>query len=63
MPIISSRDKGLNKITVTIDADNKVDEMSESNNSITKEFYIYEGEAYPMPNAGNNVIDWSRPYC
>jgi hypothetical protein len=48
VPIISSRDKGLNKITVTIDADNKVDEMSESNNSITKEFYIYEDEARPV---------------
>ncbi len=47
VPIIASRDKGLNKITVTIDADNKVDEMSESNNSITKEFYIYEDEARP----------------
>ena len=47
VPIISSRDKGLNKITVTIDADNKVDEMSENNNSITKEFYIYEDEARP----------------
>lgn len=48
IPIISTRDKGLNKITVTIDADNKVDEMSESNNSITKEFYIYEDEARPV---------------
>ncbi len=47
VPIISSRDKGLNKITVTIDADNAVNEMSETNNSITKEFYIYQDEARP----------------
>lgn len=47
IPIIATRDKGLNKITVTIDADNEVSELSENNNSITKEFYIYEDEARP----------------
>ncbi|HEY9343336.1 MAG TPA: C25 family cysteine peptidase, partial [Hanamia sp.] len=51
IPIISTRDKGLNKITITIDADNDVSEMSETNNSITKEFYIFEDEARPAyPN-------------
>lgn len=48
VPIISSTDKGLNKITVTIDADNDVDEISESNNVATKEFYIIEDEASPV---------------
>jgi hypothetical protein len=47
IPIISTRDKGLNRITVTIDAGNEVNEMSESNNSITKEFFIYEDELKP----------------
>lgn len=47
VPIISTRDKGLNKITVTIDADNEVNEISESNNSATTQFYIYEDEATP----------------
>lgn len=47
IPIISTRDKGLNKIIITIDADNEVSELSESNNSITKEIYIYEDEARP----------------
>ncbi len=47
VPVISARDKGLNKITVTIDADNEVDEMSESNNSIVKDFFVYEDEATP----------------
>lgn len=51
IPIISTRDKGLNKITVTIDADNEVDELSKSNNTVTKEFYIFEDEAKPaFPN-------------
>lgn len=48
VPIVASRDKGLNKIVATIDADYLVDEITESNNSITKEFYIYEEEARPI---------------
>ena len=47
VPVISTRDKGLNKITVTIDSDNDVAELSESNNTITKEVYIFEDEARP----------------
>ena len=41
-------DKGLNKITVTLDADNRVDEMSELNNTITKQFFIFEDEVRPV---------------
>ncbi|OQP61996.1 hypothetical protein A3860_30390 [Niastella vici] len=48
VPIVTSHDKGLNKIIATIDADNVVDEVSESNNSVTKDFYIYENEARPV---------------
>jgi hypothetical protein len=48
VPIITSRDKGLNKLMVTIDADNVANEISESNNSFTKEFYIYENDARPV---------------
>ncbi len=47
VPIMATRDKGLNKITVTIDADNEVSELSENNNSITREVFIYEDEATP----------------
>ena len=47
VPIIATRDKGLNKITVTIDADNDVSELSENNNSITRDVFIYEDEATP----------------
>ena len=45
--IIATRDKGINKITITVDADNDVSEISETNNSITKDFYIYEDEIKP----------------
>ena len=57
IPIISTRDKGLNKITVTIDADNEVNEMSESNNSITKQFFIYEDEVSPDYPADYAIIN------
>ena len=44
-------DKGLNKITVTIDADNVIDELYETNNTITKDVFIFEDDirpAYPL---------------
>jgi hypothetical protein len=45
VPIVATRDKGVNKITVTVDADGEVDETSESNNVAVKEVFIYEDEA------------------
>ncbi|HEU4575237.1 MAG TPA: C25 family cysteine peptidase [Chitinophagaceae bacterium] len=45
LPIVASRDKGLNKIIVTVDADNEVDELFENNNTITKDVYIYDNSA------------------
>src|SRR4029078_9226611 len=36
------------KIIVTLDTDNDVSEISETNNSITKEFFIYEDEIKPL---------------
>ncbi len=47
VPIIATRDKGLNKLIIKVDADDVVTEMTEANNTITKEFYIYEDEARP----------------
>ena len=48
IPIIATRDKGLNKITITVDADNAVDELYETNNSVTKDVFIFEDEARPV---------------
>lgn len=48
VPINPIRDKGLNKVIVSIDADDEVDEMSESNNQVVKEFFIFEDEARPV---------------
>lgn len=46
--IVPTRDKGLNKISICIDADNDVDELYETNNCITKDVFIYEDEARPV---------------
>jgi hypothetical protein len=42
------RDKGQNKIFVCLDANNEVSEMSETNNCITKDVFIFEDEARPV---------------
>ncbi|HUR67503.1 MAG TPA: C25 family cysteine peptidase [Chitinophagaceae bacterium] len=48
VPILSTRDKGLNKISICIDADNTVDEIYETNNCVSKDFFIYEDEIRPV---------------
>lgn len=54
LPVIATRDKGLNKITVTIDPENNIEELYETNNSVTKDVYIIEEDirpVYPYPFA------------
>jgi hypothetical protein len=48
LDIVPTRDKGLNRITICVDADNAVDEIYETNNCITKDVFIYEDEARPV---------------
>ncbi|MEI9944358.1 MAG: C25 family cysteine peptidase [Chitinophagaceae bacterium] len=48
LPIVATRDKGLNTITITVDVDNEVDEKYETNNSVSKDIFIYEDEARPI---------------
>ncbi|HYF29750.1 MAG TPA: C25 family cysteine peptidase [Chitinophagaceae bacterium] len=48
VPIVATRDKGANRITVTIDADNNVAEKVETNNTASKDVFIYEDEARPI---------------
>ncbi|HVZ98278.1 MAG TPA: C25 family cysteine peptidase [Chitinophagaceae bacterium] len=57
IPIVATRDKGLNKLYVTIDADNEVDELSENNNTIEKDVYIYEDEATPSYPADFAIVN------
>lgn len=48
VPVVASRDRGQNRITVTIDDVNRYDELSETNNTATKTFLIYEDELTPV---------------
>lgn len=48
MPINPIKHKGLNKVIVTIDPQNLVPELSETNNTVTKEFTIREDEIRPV---------------
>lgn len=45
LPIDPTKDKGTNRIFVTVDADNSVDEMFENNNAASRELIIFEDEA------------------
>lgn len=48
IPIVATRDKGLNKITIKVEADDQVDEIYESNNTVTKDVFIFEDELRPV---------------
>ncbi len=47
VPINPLTDKGLNKLMIVLDADDEVEELFETNNSLTREFYIFEDELNP----------------
>lgn len=57
VPIVATRDKGLNKITICVDADNLVDELYETNNCITKDVFIFEDEARPVFPYTYSIVD------
>jgi Peptidase family C25 len=48
IPIISTRDKGQNIITVTINSTNNVPEITLANNSVSTPVYIYQNAATPV---------------
>lgn len=47
-PIVATRDKGLNKISIKVEADDQVDEIFETNNTISKDVFIFEDELRPV---------------
>jgi len=47
VPINPTTDKGLNQIIVSLDYTNKVNELYETNNTLTKDFYVFEDELRP----------------
>ena len=48
IPVNPVTDKGANKIIVTVDPDNSVNEIFENNNSITKDVTVLEDDARPV---------------
>lgn len=48
VPIIATRDKGQNYITITINPSNEIPEVTYINNSVTTGVYIYQDELTPV---------------
>src|SRR5450432_601763 len=48
VPIVATRDKGQNYITVTINSDNDVTETTLANNTVTTSIFIYQDELTPI---------------
>ncbi|GAA4748533.1 C25 family cysteine peptidase [Flavisolibacter ginsenosidimutans] len=57
IPIDPLKDKGTNRLQFTIDADNQIDELFETNNTVTKEFIIFEDEARPVYPFNFSIIN------
>lgn len=60
IPIIASRDKGQNSLTITIDNTAQYDELSELNNTVTKQFFIYEDELKPVYPYDFSIVNKSN---
>ncbi|HEV3413327.1 MAG TPA: C25 family cysteine peptidase, partial [Puia sp.] len=48
VPIVGTRDKGQNSITVSIDPGQTIPEVTYLNNTVTTQVYIYQNEATPI---------------
>ena len=57
LPIDPFKDKGANKLRVEIDPDNVVNEICETNNTVTKEFFIFEDELRPVYPYNYSIIN------
>lgn len=55
--IVPMRDKGLNRITITIDPANAIDEVYETNNVIVKDVHIYDEEARPIYPYNYSIVN------
>lgn len=57
VPINPITDKGLNKLIVTLDVDSRIIELSEMNNTLTKDFYIFEDELRPISPYNYSIVN------
>ncbi|WP_018616316.1 C25 family cysteine peptidase [Segetibacter koreensis] len=60
VPIVSNRDKGENKISVSVDVDNKYAEINELNNTSSKTFTIFEDELTPVYPYNFSIVNHSN---
>lgn len=57
VPIEALRDKGENRIVVSVDNDNRHDELSEANNTVSKTFSIFEDEVTPVYPYNYSIVN------
>ncbi len=57
LEIKSERDKGINQLVVTLDEGNRIEELSEQNNSVTREIVIFENELRPVYPANFAIVN------
>ena len=57
VPINPTTDKGLNKLLVSLDTDYRVSELSETNNDLIKDFYIFEDELRPISPYNFSIVN------
>jgi Peptidase family C25 len=57
VPINPTTDKGLNRLLVSLDVDNRVNELSETNNELSKDFYIFEDELRPVSPYNYSIVN------
>ena len=48
LPILPDRDKGINTINVALETENRIDELSETNNTTSAQVVIFEDELRPV---------------
>lgn len=57
VPINPVTDKGLNRLLVSVDLDQRVSELSETNNELSKDFYIFEDELRPISPYNYSIVN------
>lgn len=57
LPVNPYKDKGSNKLKIEIDPDNIINEQCETNNSVTKEFFIFEDEIRPVYPYNYSIVN------
>jgi hypothetical protein len=61
VPINPLIDKGANQLIVQLDVDNRVAELSEANNLLIKNFFIFEDELRPVSPYNYSIVSQQNP--